>query len=101
MKNPNKDLVSDKCDSKNHDRVDDRLSSTTSEETTNVNAKYLSARTVKHNLKCPLCNHRGRVKYYCNSWRFTYHLKTVHPENPEAEALTDLINFLIIKEVLV
>ena len=101
MKNTNKDLVSDKCDNKNHDSVDDSLSSTKSEETTNVNAKYLSSRTVKHNLKCPLCSHRGRQKYYCNSWRFTYHLRTKHPENEEAEALIDLINFLIIKEVLV
>ena len=101
MKNPNKDIVSDKGDRKNHDSVDDRLSSTTSEVNSNLNAEYLSARTVKHNLKCPLCSHRGRQKYYCNSWRFTYHLRTKHPENEEAEALIDLINFLIIKEVLV
>ena len=101
MKNSNVKLAQDLSDNKSHDSVDDSLSSTTSEVNSNVNAKYLSARTVKHNLKCPLCSHRGRQKYYCNSWRFTYHLRTKHPENEEAESIIDLINFLIIKEVLI
>ena len=96
-----KKLAIARCDNKNHDNVEDSLTSTTSNVSANVNAKYLSARTVNHNFKCPLCKHRGRQKYYRNSWRFTYHLKTMHTGNEESESLIDLINFLIIKEVLV